>query len=107
VAAGGCQWRPGKEREAHTNEVMSEINANNHEHPKDLQNKENPDDGPNDLFMVSRTALVNVSTAPLTCGSKQVLALPYIGHIQIYPPLPQRVDTQTLLTFGMNFHLLV
>jgi len=93
VAAGRCQLRARKEGEAHTSEVMSEINANNCEHPKDLQNKEYPDDSPNDLLMVSRTALINVSTAPLTCGSKQVLALPYIGHIQIYLPLPQRVDT--------------
>lgn len=44
----------GKEREVHTSEVISEINANNYEHPKDLQYKENPDDGPDDLFMLSR-----------------------------------------------------
>ena len=81
------------ELEAHTSEVMSEIKANNYEHPKDLQNKENPDGGPNDLLVVSRTALINVSTAPLTYGSKRALALRYIEHTQIYLPLPQRVDT--------------
>jgi hypothetical protein len=93
VAVGKCQWRPGKEEEAHTCEVMSEINADNYEHRKDLQYKESPDDDPDDLFMVSRTTFISVSTAPLTCGSKRVLALPYVGHTQIYLLLPQRVDT--------------
>ena len=54
VAVERCQQKPGKERKVHTSEIMSEINANNYEHPKDLQYKENPDDDTDDLLILSR-----------------------------------------------------
>lgn len=37
---------------------MSEINANNNEHRKDLQYKEKSNDEPDDLFIVSRNAVI-------------------------------------------------
>lgn len=70
VAARRRQWKVGKERGVRTSEVMSEVNANNNEHRKDLQYEENSNDGSNDLFIVSRAALIDVSAALLTCSDK-------------------------------------
>ncbi len=70
VAVRRCQRKVGKEIGVRTSEVISEVNANNNEHRKDLQYKENSNDESNNLFIVSRAALIDVSIALLTCSDK-------------------------------------
>jgi hypothetical protein len=58
VAERGRQRKAGQAREVRTSEVTSEINAKNNEHRKDFQYKENSNNEPNNLFIVSRAAVM-------------------------------------------------
>jgi hypothetical protein len=58
------QWLYGdvngklEKRDVRTSEVMGGINAHNNEHRKDLQYKGNSNDESNNLFIVSRAAVI-------------------------------------------------
>jgi hypothetical protein len=58
VAERRRQPKAGQGREVRTSEVISDINAKNNEHRKDFQYKRNSNDESNNLFIVSRAAVI-------------------------------------------------
>jgi hypothetical protein len=85
VAERRRQRKAGQARAVRTSQVMSEINADNNKHRKDLQYEENSNDGSNNLFIVSRAAVVRCSTALLICSDTLTRAY---CNAQVYPLLP-------------------
>ena len=84
--------------EAHTKEVMCEINSNNRKHPKHLQNEENSDDSPDYLWLVSFAALIGCLYRTFDLWEQIELMLSRIIHTKVHLLIPQCIDAQALVT---------